>query len=428
MFEKFSEGSIKAIMLAQEESRRLGFNHLATEHILLGLIAENHGVAATVLKSFDLSLALTRVEVEKIVGHGSEAMTAEIPFTAAVKQLLERSCNEASDLNVTKVETEHLLLGLLSGESHEDHGLTVLRIFGTDLLKLRHAIIMALPRNPNQVENTESNEQDFDASPGSLVTIISRAASDFKNHKERAIRNQDYALAAWLRELETMTKKLQEFNLDVSKINSFLLEDKIENARAGLLDAIETAIRQHRLDVAAHLRKAENLLKEGAKELENFPVQFDSFTQKSIKAIEKAQDEARRTGHNFIGTEQLMLGLIGEESGVAAKALSSLGIRLEDVRNHAEVILGRGNGIVSVVIPFTPRSKRALKLASGEARRLGSEHIDTEHLLLGLLKEGDGVAGRILEIMDIPPDTVSARVYQLLNIDSAPFSNDENNQ
>ena len=99
---------------------------------------------------------------------------------------------------------------------------------------------------------------------------------------------------------------------------------------------------------------------------------FERFTEKAIKVIMLAQEEARRLGHNFVGTEQILLGLIGEGTGIAAKVLKSMGINLKDARVEVEKIIGRGSGFVAVEIPFTPRAKRVLELSLEEARQLGS--------------------------------------------------------
>ena len=119
---------------------------------------------------------------------------------------------------------------------------------------------------------------------------------------------------------------------------------------------------------------------------------FERFTEKAIKVIMLAQEEARRLGHNFVGTEQILQGLIGEGTGVAAKVLKSMGVNLKDSRVEVEKIIGRGSGFVAVEIPFTPRAKRVLELSLEEARQLGHNYIGTEHLLLGLIREGEGVA------------------------------------
>lgn len=141
---------------------------------------------------------------------------------------------------------------------------------------------------------------------------------------------------------------------------------------------------------------------------------FERFTEKAIKVIMLAQEEARRLGHNFVGTEQILLGLIGEGTGIAAKTLKSMGVNLKDARIEVEKIIGRGSGFVAVEIPFTPRAKRVLELSWDEARQLGHNYIGTEHLLLGLIREGEGVAARVLENLGVDLTKVRQHIVRLL--------------
>ena len=146
---------------------------------------------------------------------------------------------------------------------------------------------------------------------------------------------------------------------------------------------------------------------------------FERFTEKAIKVIMLAQEEARRLGHNFVGTEQILLGLIGEGTGIAAKTLKSMGVNLKDARVEVEKIIGRGSGFVAVEIPFTPRAKRVLELSWDEARQLGHNYIGTEHLLLGLIREGEGVAARVLENLGVDLNKIRTNVVKMLG-DSKP--------
>lgn len=141
---------------------------------------------------------------------------------------------------------------------------------------------------------------------------------------------------------------------------------------------------------------------------------FERFTEKAIKVIMLAQEEARRLGHNFVGTEQILLGLIGEGTGIAAKTLKGMGINLKEARSEVEKIIGKGSGFVAVEIPFTPRAKRVLELSWDEARQLGHNYIGTEHLLLGLIREGEGVAARVLENLGVDLGKVRSNVIRML--------------
>merc|ERR1719235_1022307 len=146
----------------------------------------------------------------------------------------------------------------------------------------------------------------------------------------------------------------------------------------------------------------------------NLQMMFERFTEKAIKVVMLAQEEARSLGHNFVGTEQILLGLIGESTGIAAKVLKSLGVTLKAARDEVEKIIGRGSGFVAVEIPFTPRAKRVLEISLDEARQLGHNYIGTEHILLGLLREGEGLAARVLEILRAEPSKIRSQVVKMV--------------
>jgi len=127
-----------------------------------------------------------------------------------------------------------------------------------------------------------------------------------------------------------------------------------------------------------------------------------------------AQEEAQRFNHSYIGTEHILLGLVREEEGIAAKVLSNLGVELNKVRSAVEFIIGRGERIVSGEIGLTPRAKKAIELALDEARRLSHNYIGTEHLLLGLLREGEGVAAGVLESLGISLENARAETLKVM--------------
>src|ERR1051326_4418394 len=142
---------------------------------------------------------------------------------------------------------------------------------------------------------------------------------------------------------------------------------------------------------------------------------FERFTDRARRVVVLAQEEARLLNHNYIGTEHILLGLIHEGEGVAAKALESLGISLEAVRAQVEEIIGQGGSSPSGHIPFTPRAKKVLELSLREALQLGHNYIGTEHILLGLIREGEGVAAQVLVKLGADLNKVRQQVIQLLS-------------
>jgi len=142
---------------------------------------------------------------------------------------------------------------------------------------------------------------------------------------------------------------------------------------------------------------------------------FERFTERARKVVVLAQEEAVRFGHSYIGTEHLLLGLIREDEGVAARALGSLNVTLSKVREQVESIVGYGEEKMGGQAPFTPRSKRHLEFALREALRLGHNYIGTEHILLGLVSENEGNAARVLSNLGVNPDKVRREVVRVLS-------------
>src|SRR5213596_150410 len=146
---------------------------------------------------------------------------------------------------------------------------------------------------------------------------------------------------------------------------------------------------------------------------------FDRFNDRAKRVLALAQDEAIRFNHNYIGPEHLLLGLVREGEGVAARVLDSLGVELSKVRTAVEFIIGRGDSTTSPSeITLSPRTKKVIELAIDEARKLGHSHVGTEHLLLGLVREGEGIAAGVLESLGVSLEKVRAQVIEVLKSSS----------
>jgi len=177
---------------------------------------------------------------------------------------------------------------------------------------------------------------------------------------------------------------------------------------AGLAEAKERP-------VAEAIRRVRELRPLRRRDKESEEAMFERFTNRARQVVVFAQEESRSLGHNYIGTEHILLGLVREGDGLAARVLESLGIRLESVRSEVEEIIGRGQDAPTGHIPFTRRGKKVLELALREALNLGHNYIGTEHILLGLVREGDGVAAQVLVKLGADLSRVRQQVLQLLN-------------
>ncbi|NEP61647.1 MAG: hypothetical protein F6K31_32630 [Symploca sp. SIO2G7] len=138
---------------------------------------------------------------------------------------------------------------------------------------------------------------------------------------------------------------------------------------------------------------------------------FERFTEKSRAIMVQAQQESRNMGHNFVGTEQILLGILSEGNNEAASALLDMTIQLQDARKEVQQIIGLGSGFTDAEIPFTPRAMRVLELSFEEAKKFNDENIEPKHLLLGILLEGDGVAAVVVRKLAAFPDTILQDLY-----------------
>ena len=144
---------------------------------------------------------------------------------------------------------------------------------------------------------------------------------------------------------------------------------------------------------------------------------FEKFTESAIRSLMIAQDESKRLGHNFVGTEQILLGLAGQRHGLAAQALKSQGVTLRNTRKEIESYIGRGSGFVTTEMPFTPRAKRVLEMAVYEAKDLGQNFVSTEHLLLALMNETDGISARTLDKLGVNLTRLRKNLFSLMEED-----------
>ena len=142
---------------------------------------------------------------------------------------------------------------------------------------------------------------------------------------------------------------------------------------------------------------------------------FEKFSERARRVLSLAQEEAQRFNHNYIGTEHILLGLARESDGTAAKVLNGLSVELSKVRSAVEFVIGKGDSVSAGDIGLTPRAKKVIELAVDEARRLNHQYIGTEHLLIGLMREGEGVASGVLESLDVSLEKIREETEIVLN-------------
>ena len=299
MFERFTERARQVVVFAQDEARVLGHTYIGTEHILLGLIREDEGLAARVLDSFEITAEEVRGQVARIVGQGDEVTTGQVPFTPRAKHVLELALREGLALGHNYIGTEHILLGL----ARENDGVAarILLDLDADAEKIRNEIIRML------------------SGPGSGHTPRPRSSSQGTTRRPHVTRGGG-------------------------------------EARPGAT----------------------------------------RFTRAARTVLLLAQVEARSLKHTHMGTEHILLGLLREEEGLAARLLDALEITVDDVRAQVIRIAGLGCEMATGHILFTPQVREVVERARHEARSLDHDYVGTEHLLLSLMCQNTGIAAKIL--------------------------------
>jgi len=296
VFELFTEQARQVIILAREEAGRFRHDFVGTEHLLLGLIRQSEDRALAVLQRLGLPLETVKAEVERALAGFPRTLTfGEVPFTPQAKRVFELSIEEVRQLGHDYIGTEHLLLGVM--KEGQSISAKILESLGARLGEMRLETL-ALLRDPPQP--------------------------------------QTHATGAT-------------------------------------------------------------------------PV-FEQFTERARRVITLARDEAGRFRHDFVGTEHVVLGLIRDGESIATAVLQRLGLRLETVKAEVgRALAGFPKTLTFGEAPFTPQAKRVLELSIEEARQFGHNYIGTEHLLLGLMKEGRSIAAKILSSLSVRALTMCAR-------------------
>ncbi len=365
MFDRFTDRARKVMGLSRQECQRFHHDYIGTEHILLGLILEGGGVAADILKNLDVDPRRLRQEVEKQVTRGNAMVTmGQLPFTPRAKRVLELSLEEATSLGHNYIGTEHLLLGLIREE--EGFAAKALRTLDVGLEAARREVIKLL-----------AVEVPIPEVPGPQVSgpLTDRARRVMRIAADEAAR---------FRHSEIGTEHI--------------LLGLIGEVAPGVLSKV--LLGRLRVETEKLMTPGEESVAKGT----------PTFTAGAKKAIELALQAAHDLGDGSAGPEQLLLGLLGDNEGVAARVLAAAGITAEEVEQvraaRPEARPARKGGFFD---RFADRSRVAIGLARQEAQRLCHDYIGTEHVLLGLVAAGGGVAN-VLRRLGVDPERVRADV------------------
>lgn len=392
-------GAKKAIEYAMEEARHLHHNYVGTEHLLLGLIREQEGVAARVLMNLGLELGDVREEVLNLLGHGiarAEAQApkpAELPseMTARVRQVLRVAQEEAERLNVGFVGTEHLLLGLVRDEACV--AVQILRLAGGTQDLIRAEIERVVGADPTKGSPPRNGAVPYSEAFNRVLTLAEQEARDGEHL------GTEHLLFALLHVPERQAAQvLGRFGITIGKAR--------EAYRRWLSRGIPPS---RRLFPRESDTAFEDRIAAGTEALSS------SHSQRAARVMKLANQEAQRFNHEFVGTEHLLLALVKGGDGVAVKVLRKLGIDPRKIGLEVEKRMQSGpDTLVIGRLPQTPRAKAVTESAKEEARLVGHPVIGTEHLLLGLLRVSEGKAADVLAGLGVTIDSVRAGIRDVL--------------
>ena len=335
-------------------------------------------------------------------------------FTERARKVLSLAQEEAQRFQHNYIGTEHILLGLV--REGEGVAAKVLSNLGVELLKVRSAVEFIIGRGERIVLG------EIGLTPRAKK-VIELAVDEARRLNHHYI-GTEHLLLGLVREGEGIAAGvLESFGIHLEQVRKSTLAMLAQSGQAARGES-EAGTRTEDETTGTSETPAEPQPPPLEPSSLIPPYQsnrdrFDRFTERARKVLALAQEEAQRFQHNYIGTEHLLLGLVREGEGVAAKVLVNLGVELTLVRSAVEHIIGRGDRIEPGSIGLTPRAKQVIELAADEARRLNHLYIGTEHLLLGLVREGQGIAAGVLESLGVNLQKVRTQTIQVLSSSTA---------
>jgi ATP-dependent Clp protease ATP-binding subunit ClpA len=325
-------------------------------------------------------------------------------FTERARKVLSLAQEEAQRFQHNYIGTEHLLLGLVA--EGEGVAAKVLANMGVDLSKVRDAVEFIIGRGDRTVHG------EIGLTPRAKK-VIEFAVDEARRLNHHYI-GTEHLLLGLVREGEGIAAGvLASLGVNLEKVRTSTIQ-VLRQSSSTIIEPDETVEHGQASGTISSTRPGERPPIRAQSMQSGDPRRFDKFTERSRKVLSLAQEEAERFQHNYIGTEHLLLGLVAEGEGVAAKVLQNMGLELSKVREAVEFIIGRGDRIVLGEIGLTPRAKKVVELAVDEARQLNHHYIGTEHLLLGLIREGGGIAAGVLESFGLDLQHVRAETLKVL--------------
>lgn len=438
MFERFTEKSIKVITASQKEAILAKYPKIYPEHILAGIVKEGANIPARFLRASGVQIDNIREQINEIPGKKTtENLNSEnIPFGSVTTKILKSVSDLTKAQGIRYINPEHIFLALLNEEN--SNVINILEELDVNIERISSSIKKMSEKKSQVSTHPEENRrtQSLDTKNNSAPSIFKEADSlKLMENAKELLSNTRYELLGTEQILLSMleckdssvTEVLESAGLNKSSFYeklSLLSSRELEYTEECQFTPSAAAAIDSAYDQAKQLGfamvKPEHILlgilkeKKGIayKILNDLDISPESITAKILKPIEKqkpttltilklAKEEARSIGQKIVGTEQILLGILGEGSGIGARVLLELGVTIKDTRIEIEQLLGYSDKYSSKDLAFTPRAKKLLEIAWNKAKKYNKTKIESEHLLLGIIKTHDCMAMKVLENLGV---------------------------
>lgn len=437
MFEKFTEKAINVVSVSQATAKEIGACKVTPEYLLLALFDEAKGFSLKIFKSYDITREKLSAEIKKYQHLTSSRQNGELPFDDEYKEILKKSLDLANKSGNPTILYEHLFLAAISDK--KSNNVKILENLGFDIYKSKTLLEKLVQRKTKRLYHPEQDDKQdlssdkaqetdniFDSEESAKVFERAVAKLSTSNYE---ILGTEQILSSILEDKESQLCKIlnyygvtsENFEEKLSKIQSRKSEYEgrqiifTPNAFTTMNSALQTAkelgssvvLPEH--IVLGLLKTKRGIAYDILKDLK---IPDDDLAHSIIKPIEKqmpetltilrlAKEEARRLGRNIVGTEMILLGIIGEGTGIGGQVLSELEINMKDARNVVENLIGFGNEYYDRQIVFTERAKRVLETGWELAKKENKQKIESSHMLLALTTEPDSLAMKALEQLGV---------------------------
>jgi len=436
LFERFTEKAIKVVMTSQEEARILNHSKLYPEHLLLGIVSQPSGIASKFLKAAGIKPDdLRKKIIHELAISNTETPPAILSFSNELQKVLTSSWDKARALGTNYISPEHLFLSLI-----DDNNTSIIKLldsYDIDIPRIKSSVTRIIERKvkskdhpegqnkPTSTVNYSSSKFAFEES--NMASLLHLAASKLENTGYEALGTEQIFQAILDNKDSDLCKILEQEGVSAEEFANRLSQVESRSAEYDnevLFTPKSFIAINSAYEIAKELGSASitpdhillGILREKSglayKILKEMGVNTSKLYDTIVRPIEKqkpvtltiiklAKEEARRLGHNVVGTELILLGILGEGTQIGAKVLKDLGITVKDVRQEVENIIGFGSEYQAKDISFTPRAKKLLEVAWTKAKKYNRTRIESEHLLLAITSEKDCIAMKVLENLGV---------------------------